>query len=74
MMMLTSIVFAWEIASKITDKDGLNTSDNQVQEIRLLFGWNRQNLAPTHTSSQQQLTQQHVRQLITGEGRSFGRR
>jgi hypothetical protein len=52
-----------QIASKITDKDGLEISDNQVQEIRLLFGWNRQTLTPTHTYSQQQLTQQYVRQL-----------
>jgi len=41
-----------QITSKIAAEDGLETSDNQVQKIRLLFGWNRQNLAPTHTSSQ----------------------
>src|SRR5271155_3028937 len=31
-----------QIASKMTDEDGLEISDDQVQEIRLLFGWNRQ--------------------------------
>ena len=46
-----------QIASKMTDEDGLEISDDQVQEIRLLFGWNRQNLTPrtpphsnTHTA------------------------
>jgi hypothetical protein len=28
-----------QIASKVTEEDGLETSANQVQDIRLLFGW-----------------------------------
>jgi hypothetical protein len=62
-----------QIAIKIAEEDGLQSSANQVQEIRLLFGWHRRNLTPTQGTTQQQLTQQHVGQLITGEGRSFGR-
>jgi hypothetical protein len=61
-----------QIASKIADEDGLETTENQVQEIRLLFGWERQNLTPNTVP--QQITQQYVHQLVTGEGRSFGRR
>ena len=63
-----------QIAIKIAEEDGLQSSANQVQEIRLLFGWHRQNLTPTQSTAQQQLTQQYVGQLIAGEGRSFGRR
>jgi hypothetical protein len=63
-----------QIAIKIAEEDGLQTSANQVQEIRLLFGWHRQNLTPTQSTAQQQLTQQYVGQLVAGEGRSFGRR
>jgi len=63
-----------QIAIKIAEEDGLQSSANQVQEIRLLFGWHRRNLTPTQSTAQQQLTQQCVSQLIAGEGRSFGRR
>jgi len=63
-----------QIAIRIAEDDGLQSSTNQVQEIQLLFGWHRQNLTPTQSTAQQQLTQQYVGQLIAGEGRSFGRR
>jgi hypothetical protein len=63
-----------QIAIKIAEEDGLQTSANQVQEIRLLFGWHRRNLTPTQSTAQQQLTQQYVSQLVAGEGRSFGHR
>jgi hypothetical protein len=62
------------IAIKIAEEDGLQSSANQVQEIRLLFGWRCQNLTPPQSTAQQQLTQQYFGQLIAGEGRSFGRR
>jgi hypothetical protein len=63
-----------QIAIKIAEEDGLQTSANQVQEIRLLFGWHRQNVTPTQSTAQQQVTQQCVGELVAGEGRSFGRR
>src|SRR5271154_3715612 len=63
-----------QIAIKIAEEDGIQTSANQVQEIRLLFGWHRQNLTLTQSTAHQQLTQQYVGQLVAGEGRSFGRR
>ena len=63
-----------QIAIKIAEEDGLQSSANQVQEIRLLFGWHRQNLTPTQSTAQQQLAQQYVGQFIAGEGRYFGRR
>jgi hypothetical protein len=61
-----------QIASKIANEDGLETTENQVQEIRLLFGWERRNLTPSTVP--QPTTQQHIHQLVVGEGRSFGRR
>jgi hypothetical protein len=61
-----------QIASKIADEDRLETTENQVQEIRLLFGWERLNR--TSSTVPQQTTQQYVHQLVIGEGRSFGRR
>ena len=63
-----------QIAIKIAEEDGLQSSANQVQEIRLLFGWYRQNVTATQSVAHQQLTQQYVGQLVAGEGRSFGRR
>jgi len=63
-----------QIAIKIAEEDGLRSSANHVQEIRLLFGWHRQNLTPTKSTAPQQLTQLYVGQLIAGEGRYFGRR
>src|SRR5271156_3987162 len=63
-----------QIAIKIAEEDGLQISANQVQEIRLLFGWHRQNVTPTQSTAQQQVTQQCVGELVAGEGRSFSRR
>jgi hypothetical protein len=63
-----------QIAIKIAEEDGLQNSANQIQEIRLPFGWHRQNLTHAQSTAQQQLTQQYVGQLVAGEGRSFGRR
>jgi hypothetical protein len=45
-----------QIAIKIAEEDGLQTSANQVQEIRLLFGWHRQYVTPTQSTAQQQAT------------------
>jgi hypothetical protein len=47
-----------QIATKIANEDGLETTKNQVQEIRLLFGWERQNLTPSTVP--QQTTQQYI--------------
>jgi hypothetical protein len=58
-----------QIASKIADEDGLETTENQGQEIRLLFGWERQNLTPSTVP--QQTTEQYIHQLIISKGRSF---
>jgi hypothetical protein len=33
-----------QITIKIAEEDGLQSSANQIQEIKLLFGWYRQNL------------------------------
>jgi hypothetical protein len=46
-----------QIAIKIAEDDRLQSSANQVQEIRLLFGWHRRNLTLTQSTAQQQLTQ-----------------
>jgi hypothetical protein len=44
-----------QIASRIADEDGLEITKNQVQEIRLLFDWERRNLTPSNVP--QQITQ-----------------
>jgi hypothetical protein len=63
-----------QIASRIIEEDGLAISQNQVREVRKLFGWRRyQNY--DSISSQQLTTQRHVQSLIQqGPGRTFGRR
>jgi len=63
-----------QIANRIIEEDGLITSQNQVKEVRQLFGW-RRNQNSDSTSSQQLTTQRHVQSLIQqGPGRTFGRR
>jgi hypothetical protein len=64
-----------QIASKIIEDDGLETSENQVQEIRLLFGWQRRHNTADKSTQQAAETQTLVQNLLyTGPGRSYGRR
>src|SRR5689334_139125 len=62
-----------QIATRIMEDDGLQTSKNQVREIRLLFGWSRRLNDPTDRATQQVATQTLIQDLLTGPGRSFGR-
>ena len=64
-----------QITSKATEEDGLKTSANQVQEIRLLFGWQRRHNTADKSTQQVTETQTFVHNLLyTGPGRSYGRR
>jgi hypothetical protein len=64
-----------QIASKIIEEDGLQTSARQVKEIRLLFGWQRRYNTASSSTQQETVTQTLVQDLLhTGPGRSYGRR
>ena len=63
-----------EIATRIIDDYGLQTSHRQVRSIRSLFGWRRATHGPARATHQTS-TSIHVQQaLLNGVSRTFGRR
>jgi hypothetical protein len=63
-----------EIATRIINDYGLQTSPRQVRSIRSLFGWRRATYGPAR-ATQQTSTSLHVQQaLLDGVGRTFGQR
>ena len=51
-----------QIASKVTEEDGLKILANQIEEIRLLFDWH--NAADKSTTQQASETQTFIQNLL----------